>query len=286
MNDKIITADSLQPTNVEEAVSLLLKGFMPVGGGSDLIVRNHAFKKSGIKTERRLFTCSNIPETRRLEMDDDRFIIGSSRTLSEIIDSSLCPEPLRQSLLSIASPGIRNIATLAGNICNASPAADSLPALYILNAIIETAGTGGRRYIPVADFIQGPGSTVLFDDEILISISIKPEEMDHYFRKIGTRAANALSKLSVASVTETRDDVFTEFRLAVGACAPKVIRSQIAEQLVIGKTLTERARDIMDIISIYDELLTPIDDQRSTARYRKNTALKLIRSIILPGEEI
>ena len=286
MNDKIITADSLQPTNVEEAVSLLLKGFMPVGGGSDLIVRNHALKKSGIKTERRLFTCSNIPETRRLEMDDDRLIIGSSRTLSEIITSPLCPEPLRQSLLSIASPGIRNIATLAGNICNASPAADSLPALYILNAIIETAGTGGRRYIPVVDFIQGPGSTVLFDDEILISISIKPEKMNHYFRKIGTRAANALSKLSVASVTETRDDVFTEFRLAVGACAPKVIRSQIAEQLVIGKTLTERARDITDIISIYDELLTPIDDQRSTARYRKNTALKLIRSIILPGEEI
>ena len=284
VNDENITAENLFPSSVEEAARLCLKGFRPVGGGTDLIVRNHAIAKTGAADFAPLFSCRDIPETRRLELSEGRLFIGSSVTLSDIISFDSCPGLLKNALLSIASPGIRNTATLAGNICNASPAADSLPALYLYNTIIETGGIGGNRYIPVSDFVTAPGKTSLLDDEIVVSVSLEPCDAEMYFRKIGTRAANALSKLSIAALIKKDDGRFTDFRLAVGACAPTVVRIREAEKLIIGSSFDE-VRDRLDtIISLYSERLTPIDDQRSTARYRKNTAIRLIKNLLVNGE--
>jgi len=291
-SNKNLNFASLTPKTIENALGLMASGYKPIAGGTDEMVRRHAIKKSHeIKTDLPpIFSCKKISGTNFISLNDERFSIGSSVSLSGIIDNHHCPSVLRDSLLSIASPGIRNIASLAGNICNASPAADSLPALYILNAEIESAalsenGSVNMTSTAIADFIQGPGKTIAGNSALVTGISC--EHMENYtqiFRKVGTRAANALSKLSVAALYKIDDGVFTDFRLAVGACAPIIIRSIEAEQLVRGCSQDEVEAGISDIIEIYSDLLKPIDDQRSTAVYRKNTALKLIRNIILNAE--
>ncbi|HAK44673.1 MAG TPA: hypothetical protein DCO79_01960 [Spirochaeta sp.] len=280
---ELIPASILLPTTIEQASTLRLEGFYPVGGGTDIMVRNHAFKKLGRSIKAPLFSCRNIPETRRLVLENNRLIIGSSMTISEITAYGHCPELLRQSLLSIASPGIRNTATLAGNICNASPAADSLPALYLYDAAVESSGPSGKREIPIADFIKGPGQIDLHADEIITAVSFELNNLTPYFRKVGTRAANALSKLSIASLLSIENNVFASFRLALGACAPTVVRSEEAENIVCGSSPDDVQKHLDEILKIYAGIITPIDDQRSTAAYRRNTALRLIENLLKSG---
>ena len=272
----------LVPETIEEAIALLNDGYLPVGGGTDMIVRRHALLKSDpraadsdSRSGSRLFSTRKIRGTGGVRTDGGRLIIGSSAKLSEIISFPGCPKLLAESLLSIAAPGIRNAATLAGNICNASPAADSLPALYALNAEITAAGTSGTRDIPISDFITGPGKTALAAGELVVSISceLTGSGYGHIFRKVGTRAANALSKLCIAAIWKEGGAELVDFRLAAGACAPTVIRSADAENFILEKRVKEA-------LHLYSRLLNPIDDQRSTAEYRRNTALKVIEKII------
>ncbi len=284
---KTMKATSLSPQTIADAIRLLNQGYRPVAGGTDLIVRRHALLKSEPKNAGtgNLFSCRQIVETNRMYQENGRLNIGSSVSLTDIIGFPGCPPLLRKALSSIGSPGIRNAATLAGNICNAGPAADSLPVLYLLNAKIHTSGGSGTRDISIEDFITGPGRTLLQPDELVLSICFKiPDEAagEHgwIFKKVGTRAANALAKLSVAALWKNENNTITDFRLAIGACAPTVIRSFEAEQLIIGSTTRELEQHLPQYLAVYGKLIRPIDDQRSTAAYRKNTALKLIEHII------
>ncbi len=280
--------NKLVPESIEQAVELLKAGYRPVGGGTDFIVRRHALLKSDPANSGSgsIFSCKKIAGTGRLTAENRKFLIGSSVTLSEIISHPGCPEPLRESLKSIAAPGIRNAATLAGNICNASPAADSLPALYILNASVTVNGENGIRNIPIQDFITGPGKTELSAAEIVTGIFCDIPDCSEgrtfvTFRKVGTRAANALSKLSIAALIKTENNIFSDFRLAIGACAPVVIRSRDAEKFFTGSRIEDTALLTDKLINMYDDLVNPIDDQRSTAEYRKNTALRLVEKVII-----
>jgi CO/xanthine dehydrogenase FAD-binding subunit len=285
-----VAADELCPVNLADALKLLKDGFKPVAGGSDLMIRRHVISKSeshslgsnisgGFKP---VFYAGKIKELCIIEQNGDILKIGSSVSLNSIIKSPFCPSVLSEALLSIASPGIRNAATLTGNICNASPAGDSLPPLYILDAVIEAASlnkknTVIRRKIPIREFITGPGRTVLRYDELVtfVNIPLKPGYRS-CFKKLGTRAANALSKLSIGALWKTENGKLSDFRLAVGACGPTVIRCDEAERMLI-----EDFSRIDEVLALYSADIRPIDDQRSTAEYRKNTALKLIKKIIL-----
>lgn len=289
------TAEYLIPDSCEKALQLLNRGYKPVAGGTDLMVRRQAVKKSLIKHDELplIFSCGRIKGTDAIRISKDRLSIGSSVRLSDIINLSCCPEVLRESLLSIASPGIRNIATLTGNICNASPAADSLPALYVLNAEIETASLSADNSVvferfPVSGFITGPGKTAAGNSRLVTSVSFEiPSDYSFSFRKIGTRAANALSKLSIASIYKNGGGIITDFRLAIGACAPTVIISLEAEKLIAGLRPADIPSAIDKVLKIYGNLINPIDDQRSTAAYRKRTALNLIRELLLNiGEQL
>ncbi|MBI9109100.1 MAG: FAD binding domain-containing protein [Spirochaetales bacterium] len=302
MNNSIPeNADSLSPVRLIDALKLVKNGFQPVSGGTDLLIRRHSIEKAEShklggnlsSSFKPVFYAGRIAELGRIFIPetgkdgDDSLEIGSCVTLSEIIASPLCPPLLAEALESIASPGIRNIATLTGNICNASPAGDSLTVLYILDAVIQAASLGEgdlpvSRKIAISDFITGPGKTALGAGELVTGVSLPlPSGLKAVFRKIGTRAANALSKLSLAAVWKIEDHIFTDFRLAVGACGPRVIRSRRAEDLIRGCRTADIENQLEQILSVYSSVLIPIDDQRSTAEYRKNTALKLIKQIIL-----
>ncbi len=283
----VINRDTLIPQTIEGAIKLLRDGYRPVAGGTDLIVRRHALLKSNPKLAGpdKLFSCRQITGTDKIYSGNGRLIVGCTVSLTDIIVFPGCPPLLREALSSIATPGIRNAATLAGNICNASPAADSLPALYLLNAKIRTSGGSGAREIPIEDFITGPGRTLLKPDELVTSISceIPTGSADNHcwiFKKVGTRAANALSKLNIAAMWQNEANTVSNFRLAIGACAPTVIRSIEAEQLIIGSKTTDIEKYLPECLAVYSKLIRPINDQRSTAAYRKNTALKLIDYII------
>ncbi len=290
---------NLSPKNVEDALLLLEKGFVPVSGGTDLMVRRHAIfnqsssfpSKNNIQDFSEIFYTGRIKDFDVIEKDCSLFYAGASVVLSDLIEHSDTPPPLVEALKHIASPGIRNTATLAGNICNASPAADSLPVLYILDTEIECislvntknseAGTAIRK-IAIDDFITGPGSTDLKAGELLRGISMTYDsELQTRFIKIGTRAANALSKLNIAAAWKLVEGSLEDIRIAVGACGPQIIRSEEAEDLLIGINPAEDHKKIDSAVEIYSSLLKPINDQRSTARYRFNTALRLIKEIII-----
>jgi len=290
-----ISADRLAPEDLIDALKLAGNGLRPISGGTDLLIRQHSIQKSEshnlVKKQKNgfkpIFYAGRIKELCSINICGGSLRIGSGVTLTGIIEYPGCPPLLREALESIASPGIRNLATLTGNICNASPAGDSLPVLYILDALIETAsiddaGSIVGRKIPIADFITGPGRTSLKENELVTSVSFTiPEDYSGIFRKVGTRAANALSKLSIASVSSTGGEVIADFRLAVGACGPTVIRCPQAEKILNDCNISDIKAQIKDILSIYSAALSPIDDQRSTAEYRKNTALRIIENIIL-----
>ena len=175
---------------------------------------------------------------------------------------------------------------MGGNICNASPAGDLLPGLAACDATVVLERVGGRRELPVAGFITGPGTTVLDDGELLTAVRIPqnagPGGGFWFYRKVAPRRSNALSKLSLyAEAGRSQDGALSGVRIAVGAVAPRVIRLPAAEAILNGCHAAELARVAGDALALYDAEIAPIDDQRSTAVYRRRTALALIRHLLL-----
>lgn len=277
--------DVLRPRKLDDALSWLKeKKALPLAGGTDLMVHYRGYSGTGSRIDRPVLFTDAIEELRQIEVLDDSLRIGAAALLSEIENHEEVPEVLRLAVSEIAAPALRNRATMAGNICNGSPAGDSLPPLYIFNARVVLAGPKGTRTLPVEDFITGPGQTVLADDELMTHIEMpKVKEGIFYYRKVGTRAANALSKLSVAAMAEIEKGKIKDFRIAFGAVAPTVVRKLEIEEQVIGTAVEQL--DVSAIRGKYDSFIRPIDDQRSTARYRKEVALNLLGEFISKIQE-
>jgi len=140
----------------------------------------------------------------------------------------------------------------------------------------------GERILPIYQFISGPGKTDLHADELLTEIIVPHNRATtHFFKKVGTRRANALSKLSLSGVARISGDRLDEIRIAIGAVAPTVVRSIELEKRMEGRSISEVAGIAEEILRDYDTLVQPIDDQRSTAEYRKRVAMNLLRHFLL-----
>jgi len=184
---------------------------------------------------------------------------------------------LKSAISNMAAPTIRNIGTIGGNICNASPAGDTLPPLYILDAKIVLSSIDNQRIIPIDKFIIGPGRNDLKDDELLTEILIPNKKFNkEFYKKLGTRKAMALSKISFAGLAEIEDDKIEDIRIAFGAVAPKIVRSRTIEQEIIGHNINEINELSYSIVKEYSEFICPIDDQRSSSIYRKQISIKLL----------
>jgi CO/xanthine dehydrogenase FAD-binding subunit len=160
----------------------------------------------------------------------------------------------------------------------------------VLGAHLVLRSKTGERNLPAESFIQGPGQTVLGKGELLTAVSIPAEGPDiDFFRKVGTRASNALSKLSIAATASVGQGMVKEVRLALGAVAPTVVRSAEAEELMTGKTASQIRRDLYRILDAYNGMIHPIDDQRSSSLYRLKASFRLILSfigtVLLPAVE-
>ncbi len=270
------------PTTLSEALEILAsRRVKPIAGGTDLMVKHR--REGGISPEfdTPLLFLYQLPELQTISVENNTLILGSGVLLSRLTDHKQVPNLLRETVQQMAAVTTRNVATIGGNICNASPAADVLPFLYLSNAEVVLQSKQNQRVIPIQEFISGPGSTTLSEEELLVKIRIPLEQFEvEKYRKIGTRKAMALSKISFAAVADFKNGELSDIRLALGAVAPRVVRCISAERQLINKAKAEIEKQLPEVMKEYEKAIKPIDDARSNKSYRKRVSLDLINDFI------
>ncbi|SKB71204.1 CO or xanthine dehydrogenase, FAD-binding subunit [Lachnospiraceae bacterium] len=248
-----------------------------VMGGSDVMVIH--------KTAENIIYLSSLAELKTVEEDGDFLSIGAGCTYAELIEDERVPKVLRDTMREIASPAIRNVGTVAGNVCNASPAGDTLPVLYAMDAVVvvSSAGENGEvieRRIPIEDFILGIRKIDLHPDEIVTRIEIPQASYKGMTKlshtKVGARKAEAIAKLSFAGICKVQDDKILDIRIAFGSVGITVLRRKDIEEKIVGLSVSELSDKKSEIISEYDAVLHPISDQRSSEIYRRKVCLNLL----------
>ncbi|MFK5883391.1 MAG: FAD binding domain-containing protein [Candidatus Izemoplasma sp.] len=274
---------SVIPKTYKEALTLLNEGeYKIIAGGTDLMVQNRGWSNTLPTFKFDTLFVLNLNELNYIKEEDGFVKIGSNMNLEQLKDELLCPPLLTQAIEVMASPAIRNIATIAGNIGNASPAGDSLPIFYALNAKVVVASIDGVKEFNIEDFITGPGRKQLNKNEMIIEVKIPIDKFTFVrFDKVGGRKADAISKISFAGATRVENNVLKDLRLTFGAVGPVVVRQKVLEDKYIGLSISELKGKVKEILKDYEPFITPIDDQRSNKEYRKVVALNLLESFIV-----
>lgn len=276
---QVSSIQTTSPRNLEEALDLLAenpKQFHILSGGTDLVVR----MQDGVVRPRNLLNLSFIPELKEISIEDNVITFGSNVTFGEILENELFKkhaQPLFQAARIMGSPQIRNMATLGGNIVNASPAGDSVPPLFVLGAEICLESANGIRWVSIEHFATGPGKTIRKPAELLTKIRfpIQSHFWQGGFLRLGQREALAISKVSLAFWGNFSNHAVQEIRLALGAVAPTVIRATKTENFLRGKSLTSAVLE--EASGIIKKEAHPISDIRSDAIYRKEMCGVLLR---------
>jgi len=255
----------LEPKTLATALKLLrTRGpLTPLAGCTDLYV----LLNFGTLPGTRFMDLSRLGPLRRIHLDGDTLVIGALATWTEIIRSRLVRGRLPmlvQAAREIGGPQIQNRGTLGGNIANASPAGDSLPVLAAADATVVLESVDGRRRVPFNSFYTGYRTSVRRADELIVAVEVPPVPGTQWFRKVGTRAAQAISKIVMAAVRADTP------RIALGSVAPTVVRLPRTEAALAGGAAVAAAQRML-----LDEI-HPIDDVRSTADYRRQVAANLL----------
>ena len=271
-----------RPVNLIDALKVRSEtDVIVLAGGTDLMVkyRNPALIMPEIKKD--LLYIGHLKELKGITSEGGTIRIGAATTLDDLEENAITPSILKKAIKELASLSIRNVATIGGNIANASPAGDTISPLIAMDGSIILKSLKGERRLPINKFILGPGKTVLEDNEIIEAIEIKDKKFNReYYKKVGTRLANALSKINFVGLAFIENDTLMDIRIAIGAVAPVVMKSEEIEKKLQGMKLKEIKKCIKDIQKEYSSLVKPIDDQRSNAIYRKNVTLNLLRNFL------
>lgn len=279
--------DFHSPRTLEEALEIRGRtGAIPLAGGTDLLVRHRSWTGTLPEVHGPVVFVGALSSLAGVEEMDaggrTTLRVGAAVTYADLLTDARVPQLLKSAIAELAAPGLRNVATLAGNICNASPAADAVCALYALDASVELASTEGTRIVPIEEFITGPGRTTLGSDELVVAVDIPLIEGNRvFYHKVGTRRANALSKLSICAHATVEDNTVAALGIALGAVAPTVIRVRDAEEIVLLKSVSSIPQQIEAVIDAYRPFVTPISDQRSTAEYRREVGLGLVKRFLI-----
>ena len=270
------------PGSLREAVSLLAAQpgvWLPIAGGTDVMVQFAAGKLGAQK----LISLWNLPGLRFIEVDDKEIRIGAGSTYTDLRAHQVVAREfplLTNAARWTGGVANQNRGTLGGNIANASPAADSLPALLVYEADLILVSTHGERRVSYVDFHTGYKQTRLAPHELIRAVCL-PRSFVGYFsyaRKVGARNAQAISKVAVAAIALIRKGVVADVRLAVGSVAPVPLRLWSTERV-----LTGRAIDSALILKARETArgeIRPIDDVRSTAAYRAQVTGNLVAEIL------
>lgn len=252
-------------------------------GGTDLLVR----MRSGLVNPDALVCLERIREFKGVSEQGGHIRIGACTTHTALLSDPIVAEHLSvltQALRVLGSPLIRNMGTIGGNICTASPAGDTLPPLYVLNASVELASMNGSRTLPIEDFIAAPGVTRLEEGEVLAAVWV-PKPIPgavHHFEKVGLRNALACSVVSLAALVRALPDgTVEEASFALGSVGPTIVRCPDAEALLRGEKLN--LENLQEAAVLVRKAVFPIDDVRATADYRRTVAGNLLLRLARPG---
>lgn len=277
--------ESYYPTTYDDALELLSQEDIEiVAGGTDLMVRNRNWSQLTPKFDKKVMFVAGLEELNYIDRQGSNVHIGAGVTLEDVMDHFHTPELLIEAIEIMASPAIRHTGTLIGNVVNASPAGDSLPVLYLLDCVVVLESIYGLRHVPIETFIIGPGQTGINSDEMVKEIILKDHHFNHLtYKKIGGRQADAISKVCFTAAIQIKKHVIEDFRMSFGAVGPTVVRCSDIEDQIKGHT-TEWLKEHKEaLIQAYSEHIRPIDDQRSTAIYRKKICLNLMSDFMHIG---
>lgn len=274
MRAAISSLEMLEPRSLDEALVMMRDRapVVPLAGCTDVYVELNAGRVPGL----RYLNLTRLDVLRGIDLvgpsgpsgpDGDVLRIGALATYTELIESRLVTERLPMLVAAAREVGgiqIQNRGTLGGNIANGSPAGDALPVLAVADAVIVLASASGTRRVPFNSFYTGYRASVRTPDELIVSVEIPAVRGKQWFRKVGTRAAQAISKIVMAGVRDSTP------RIALGSVAPTVVRLPETEaHLARGGSLDAAAR-------ILAAEIHPIDDLRSTAAYRRQVSCNLL----------
>ena len=274
------------PQTLKEALEVLDKHDCYImAGGTDLMVVKH--QRSGLipNFDKDVCYISNLEELQYIFEDEKGVHIGAGTKFSDIEVNELVPEILKQIIHELASPNIRNMATMAGNIANASPAGDSIVGLYLLDAELELVNINGSRMMPIKDFIFGVRKIHREPNELIKEIFIPHhDDLNTYWRKVGSRAAESISKITFAGGYEVENGKVKDLRMAFGSVSITCVRDRKIEEKYIGMSVEELHNHVEDVLADMGKFVTPITDQRSTKEYRYKVAMNILKDFILTIE--
>ena len=272
----------IAPKTLLEAQSVIASGgdAACLAGGTDLLVGI----RLGMRDPNRVIDLKHIPELTALEVGADQVLIGAAASAYDILHNSeignLCPG-LADALDLIGSTQIQGRCSAGGNLCNASPAADSIPALIANGAVCRILGSSGERLLPVEHFIVGPGKNALKADELLVQLVLPkpmPGTSDAYLRLTPRTEMDIAVAGTGVSITLDTTGVCTKARVAIGAVAPTALLIEAAGQALVGSNLEDDAID--RAVTAVRAAASPISDKRGSAQYRTHVVGVLVKRAI------
>ena len=261
------------PESLGEALRIRARAdVIPYGGGTDLMVA----PKQGATY---LFL-HKVPEMRGISDDGAYIRIGASRTFSEVAESPICPAILREAILQIAAPAIRNLGTIGGNIGNGSPKADTAPVFYVTGAAVRLMSESGERILPIREFYLGRNKTALKPDELIVEVLMpKPVPARYYYRKVGGRQALAISRISFAGILEETGGRIASCAVAIGAVSDTIIWRDDIDAMLVGKSIAETKALKSEYLAAYDAAIEPLRGRVSSG-YRKSVCMNLLNDFL------
>jgi len=274
--------DLLMPKTLPEALDMLADApeAAPLAGGTNLIPD----MRGGRQRPGVLVNLTALGELHGIRRDDGHIVVGGGTTIAELLTDPLIAEhgaPLGEAAAVLGSPLVRNRATVGGNLADGSPAADTAPPLLVLGAEVELASYTITRRAPLEDFFVHVRDTICKPDELLLSVRWPAPAPGSAgaFRKLALRKADAISVVSAAVLVEPDENgACRQARIALGAVAPTPIRAHAAEDALRGSALTDEA--IAEAAHLTAEAVSPIDDIRGSADYRRRVVEVLVRRLL------
>jgi CO/xanthine dehydrogenase FAD-binding subunit len=267
----------LRPHCLDEALTALARPHVVLAGGTDFYPA-----RVGRAIGEDVLDIGGIAILRGISANSAGWRLGATTTWSELIEADLPPlfDGLKQAAREVGGRQIQNAGTLAGNLCNASPAADGVPCLLALDAEIEIASPTGSRRLPLGQFITGVRRTALAPGELVVAIHVpRPRhEARSAFLKLGTRRYLVISIAMAAATVEVADGRVASARIAVGACSPVAARLPRLEAALAGAPIDGRLAERVEAAHLAP--LSPIDDVRGSAAYRSDAVVTVLRRLL------
>jgi len=271
------------PRSLADAYRLLTDGgaaWRPMAGGTDLLVE---ITGELVPPPERVLDIWGLDELRGINLDGDELVIGALTTYTELRQSALVGEllpALAQASATIGAAQIQNRGTVGGNLVHASPAGDTLPIWLATDSLVVLGSGGGERSVAALDFFTGYRQTARRDDELVLRVRVPLLPRRHIrFRKVGTRRAQAISKVVMAVSWLTGEDgAWIDTRVALGSVAAVPVRARATEAALDGQQPVRAMADAA--VSALEAEIQPIDDVRSSADYRRLVAGRVLRRLI------